>query len=59
MISWLIANAATIIISVILTILVIAVVVKLIRDKRNGKSSCSCGCSNCAMQGNCHQKKNF
>lgn len=59
MIKWLIANAATIIISAILILLVILVVVKMIRDKRSGKSSCSCGCSNCAMQGACHQNKKF
>lgn len=59
MLSWLAANAATIIISVILAVLVIAVIVKMIRDKRNGRTSCSCGCSNCAMQGTCHQKKNL
>ncbi|MBR4966226.1 MAG: FeoB-associated Cys-rich membrane protein, partial [Lachnospiraceae bacterium] len=43
MLSWLAANAATIIISVILAVLVIAVIVKMIRDKRNGRTSCSCG----------------
>lgn len=57
MISWLAANAATIVISAILILLVVAVIVKLMRDKRNGRTSCGCGCSNCAMQGTCHQNK--
>lgn len=29
----------------------------LIRDKKRGKTSCGCGCSNCAMNGECHKKK--
>ncbi len=59
MLNWLAANAASIIVSIILAVLVIAIIVKLIRDKRNGKSSCGCGCTNCAMQGTCHGKKNL
>ncbi len=59
MLNWLAANAASIIVSIILAVLVIAIIVKLIRDKRNGKSSCGCGCTNCAMQGTCHDKKNL
>ena len=59
MLNWLATNAASIIVSIILAVLVIAIIVKLIRDKRNGKSSCGCGCTNCAMQGTCHDKKNL
>ncbi|MBE5878510.1 MAG: FeoB-associated Cys-rich membrane protein [Lachnospiraceae bacterium] len=59
MLNWLAANAASIIVSIILAVLVIAIIVKLIRDKRNGKSSCGCSCTNCAMQGTCHDKKNL
>lgn len=30
---------------------------KLIKDKREGKSSCGCGCSTCPMSGKCHEEK--
>lgn len=47
----------TIIISSIIGITVIAIVVKEIMDRINGKSSCSCGCSGCALKDSCHNKK--
>ncbi len=57
MLTWLAANAATIMICVILAVIVVAIIMKLIRDKRAGKSSCGCGCANCGMQGMCHEQK--
>ena len=47
----------TIIISSIIGIAVIAIIVKGIYNKKNGKSSCSCGCSGCALKDSCHGKK--
>lgn len=44
----------TIIISVIIAGVVIAIVVNEILKKRKGKGSCSCGCSGCAMKEVCH-----
>lgn len=32
-------------------------IISIIKDKKNGKS-CSCGCSSCAMSGECHAAKN-
>ncbi|MCM1269696.1 MAG: FeoB-associated Cys-rich membrane protein [Ruminococcus flavefaciens] len=48
--SWIIAL-------IILTAVVALIIYSLIRDKKQGKSSCSHGCSNCAMHGQCHQGK--
>ncbi len=28
----------------------------LVRDKKQGKSSCGCGCASCPMGGMCHAK---
>lgn len=56
MLQWLMQNAATIIVSIVIAILTIAVIRKLIRDKREGKASCGCGCTNCAMQENCRER---
>ncbi|MBR5975821.1 MAG: FeoB-associated Cys-rich membrane protein [Clostridiales bacterium] len=47
-------NLGTIVISLILAAVVALVIVKMVRDKMKGKSSCGCGCSNCAMRGSCH-----
>ncbi|MGN0518922.1 MAG: FeoB-associated Cys-rich membrane protein [Acutalibacteraceae bacterium] len=58
MLLWLKANLATIIISVILVITVALVIRKMIKDKRQGKSSCGCGCANCALKGQCHPTQN-
>ena len=50
-------NASTIIVGLILLVIVIGIIRHIIKDKRRGKSSCGCGCSNCAMKGLCHNKK--
>lgn len=57
MLTWISENIATIIICVILLAIVAAVIGKMVRDKKKGKSSCGCGCANCAMNGSCHSKK--
>lgn len=57
MIGWLADNASTIIVGLILLVIVIGIIRHIIKDKLRGKSSCGCGCSNCAMKGSCHNKK--
>ena len=49
-------NLPTIIVATIVAILFLAIVVKGIQNKKNGKSSCSCGgsCGSCGMSGTCH-----
>ena len=48
----------TIIVGAIVAAIFIAVIVKMIKDKKAGKSSCSCGCAGCPMSGSCHNKNN-
>ncbi len=43
MITWLMENMATIIISAVLVLVVAAAVASMVRGKRKGKSSCGCG----------------
>lgn len=50
---WLTENLATVIIAVILLAALTAIAVKLIRNKKQGKSSCGCGCKNCVLSGKC------
>ena len=47
----------TIIVGVIIAALFVGVVTKGIQNRKNGKSSCSCGCSGCGMSDICHSKK--
>ena len=57
MLSFLLDNLATIIIGLIVLLLAVLIIVKLVRDKRKGKSSCGCGCENCAMSKTCKSSK--
>lgn len=56
MFEWLAANLATIVVSLIVLAIVSLVVWKMVRDKKRGKGSCSCGgsCSTCGACGACH-----
>ncbi len=55
---WIIDNLGTVITFLVLAATVVSIVLYLIRNKKQGKSSCggSCGgaCSGCAMSGTCH-----
>lgn len=46
----------TIIALIVLVLIVGGLIAKLIIDKVKGKSSCSCGCSGCAMKDMCHSQ---
>ena len=49
-------NAGTILVSLMLIGIVAAAIMKIRRDRKQGKSSCGCGCSSCPMAGACHRK---
>lgn len=49
-------NLATIILASIIAIIFILIIAKGIINIKNGKSSCSCGCSGCASKNICHNK---
>ncbi len=57
MLTWLMENMATIIVSAVLVIVVAVVIVSMVRGKRKGRSSCGCGCAGCTMNGVCHPAK--
>lgn len=54
MLNWIAENLATILICAILILIVFLIIRYLLRQKKAGKSSCGCGCSNCTMHGQCH-----
>ena len=53
MLTWLSQNLAATAVSAVLIAIVVLIIVKLVRDRRAGKSSCGCNCSTCAMHGSC------
>jgi hypothetical protein len=48
-------NAGTILISLALIALVTGIIIRLRRDKKQGKSSCGGNCGCCPMSGSCHK----
>lgn len=57
MLQWISANFWTIIICAVLTGIVAAIIISMVRKKKQGKSvACNCGsCKGCAMHGSCHK----
>ncbi|MBR3402030.1 MAG: FeoB-associated Cys-rich membrane protein [Parasporobacterium sp.] len=54
---WIVQNAGTIIISLVLLAGVAAAIRKLWKDKKQKGSSCGCGCGSCSSCGMCHMQK--
>lgn len=50
-------NWATLLVGGAVAALLILVSLKLIRDRRAGKSTCGCNCADCPSGGVCHPKK--
>ena len=57
MFAWIVENIGTIVVCAVLIGVVLFVVTIMVLNKKKGKSSCSCGCSGCAMSEHCHSKK--
>ncbi len=47
----------TIVITALIAIVFLAIVIKGLYNRKNGKSSCGCNCSGCAMKDKCHPNK--
>ena len=48
-------NAGTIIVCLVLIGLVTGIIIRLRKDKKQGKSSCGYNCGCCPMSGSCHK----
>lgn len=57
MLTMLAENISTIVLCVVLIAVVATIVIKLVKNRRAGKSSCGCGCAGCAMKNACHKRK--
>lgn len=47
----------TVIVASVIGVIVVAIIIKGIINRKKGKSSCGCGCSGCAMKDSCHSNK--
>ena len=56
MLEFLSENLGTIIVAAVLLVIVFFVVRSMIVAKKRGKTTCGCGCANCAMNGTCHKQ---
>ena len=58
MFQWIVSNIWTIIICAVLIAIVTAIIVSMVKKKKQGKSMvCSCGnCKSCPMSGSCHKQ---
>lgn len=57
MFDFLIAHLADIIVGTLVFTALTASVLKMLRDKKSGKSSCSCSCAGCSGAAKCGNKK--
>ena len=57
MFRWISENLATIFICSALICIVAAIIFNMVKKKKNGESSCGCGCQGCSMEGLCHSSK--
>ena len=57
MFEWLAANIGTIIVALIVIAVIAFVVARMVKDKKEGKSSCGANCAHCACRGDCHNHR--
>ena len=56
MLQWIGENAGTIAGSILLIALVSWIVIRMRKDRKQGKPSCGCNCGCCPMAGSCHRQ---
>lgn len=56
MFTWIMNNIGTIGVCAVLLVIVTAIIIYLVKQKKAGKNSCNCGCgcTHCAMKDTCH-----
>ncbi len=57
MIAFLAANWGNLVVAFIVLLIIILAVRKIVKDKKQGRTSCGCGCANCPSAGICHKKE--
>ena len=59
MLQWICENISTILVSLVLLAVVILIVRGMIRDKKQGKSSCGGNCASCGGCCGCHKDSHY
>ena len=49
-------SPGTVVVLIIVAAVIAAIIWKMARNKREGRTSCGCGCESCALNGQCHEK---
>ena len=57
MIAWITENLGTILITLVLVLVVTGIIIKLVKDRKKGKSSCGGNCAHCGMRQNCSTRQ--
>ncbi|MBR6451200.1 MAG: FeoB-associated Cys-rich membrane protein [Lachnospiraceae bacterium] len=55
MFAWIVQNAGTIVITLLLVVIVALILLKLIRDRKQGRPSCGGNCASCSMCADCRR----
>ena len=53
--TWLMENLGSLLVGALLLAVVAAVVRRMLKDHREGRSSCGSGCASCPMSASCHR----
>lgn len=56
MLNFLVDHWGSLAIGAVLAGIVVLIAIKLYKDRKKGKHTCGCGCSNCPSAGICHKK---
>ena len=56
MADWISANLASLLVGLLVFAAALAAVIKIMRDRKNGKGGCDGNCAGCAMRGACHKE---
>ncbi len=54
--TWLAENWGSLVVGGVLLVVVVAIVVHMVRQKKSG-GGCGCGCADCPSKGICHPEK--
>ncbi len=55
MLGWILENIGTIVVCAVVVAVMALIIVRMVKNKKAGKSSCGCNCGNCPMSGQCHK----
>lgn len=58
MVPYIVSHMGYIAVTLVLVLIVAAIIVRMVKDKKTGRAGCGCGCKGCANAPYCHPQKN-